>query len=223
MTVTDEKYIALIPAANRQEPNFTRTVQLDVAVQVRVQNLIESMVPIFSVDTAVGDQLDIIGQWVGVTRNVTIPVTGIYFQWGGSDPLLGWGYGTWQPLSAPSTITTLPDDAYRTLIKAKIAANRWDGTTDSAYAIWDSLFTGVTILIVDNQDMSYALGIVGGILDSLTLALLTGGYIPLKPEGVRISEYFVAVNDGPLFAWDTDGEFAAGWDEGSWASELSPT
>ena len=121
------------------------------------------------------------------------------------------------------TITVLPDDAYRTLVKAKIAANHWDGTTDGAYAIWNSLFTQYTILIQDFQDMSYDLIVVGGIVDSLTLALLVGGYIPLKPEGVRVNEYIVPVNTGPLFAWDVENTLLQGWDQGSWGRELKPT
>ncbi len=124
---------------------------------------------------------------------------------------------------AAATLSGFDHDATRTLIKAKIAANAWDGTTDGAYAIWDAVFTQFTILIQDNENMSYALGIVGGIVDSLTLALITGGYIPLKPEGVRVSEYFVSVDSNPVFSWDIEETLLKGWDEGSWVRELAPT
>ncbi len=131
--------------------------------------------------------------------------------------------GTWQPALAPVDITTLPDDAYRTLIKAKIAANQWDGTTEGAYTIWSEVFTNFTILIQDHQNMSYSLGIIGGIVDSLTLALITGGYIPLRPEGVLVSSYFVSVDSNPVFSWDVESAQLGGWDEGSWVRELEPT
>jgi hypothetical protein len=220
MTVQD--YLNLITSQFKQKPKFEATITANVAVAVRVQDLLASMIPLFDVDVAVGDQLDIIGVWVGITRNVSIPITNIFFSWDSGD-FLGWDYGSWQPSLSPSTITTLPDDAYRTLIKAKIAANQWDGTTTGAYEIWDRIFSQLTILIQDNQDMTYNLAVVGGIVDSLTLALITGGYIPLKPEGVRVNAYYVSVDSGPVFGWDVESAILGGWDEASWVRELVPT
>jgi hypothetical protein len=197
-------------------------ISADVGIPLQVQSLLTQMIPLFDLDLAVGQQLDIIGLWVGVTRNVSIPITGVYFSWDG-DYTVGWDYGTWQPSSAPTSITVLPDDAYKTLIRAKIAANNWDGTTDGAYTIWEQVFPETTILIQDNQNMTYDLAVVGGIIDSLTLALLTGGYIPLKPEGVQIAAYYVSVDSNPVFAWDVQSTLLAGWDQGSWVREIAPT
>lgn len=218
-----EDYLNLVTSEYRNQPVFIATLSLILKPIIYMQDLKKSMIPLFDLDVAVGDQLDILGQWVGVSRNIAIPITGIYFSWDGSDYTLGWDYGSWQPSDAPTSITSLPDDAYRTLIRAKIAANHWDGTTDGAYTIWDALFPNVTILIQDNQNMTYALAIVGGVIDSLTLALITGGYIQLRPEGVRISGYYASIDSGPVFAWDLDAPLLQGWDTGSWARELSPT
>jgi len=220
--MTVEEYLNLITSAYRKKPKFEAMVSDYVSVPSRVQDLLASMIPIFDVDVAVGDQLDIIGLWVGISRNVNIPTTGIYFSWDGVDPTVGWDYGTWQGNLPTSTITELPDDAYRTLIKAKIAANKWDGTTTNAYVIWDALFPDLNILIQDNQNMSYAMIFFGGIISSLTVALITGGYIPLKPEGVRISGYYIPVDDGPVFGWDIDTDYMQGWDQGSWAQFYFP-
>lgn len=220
--MTEQDYLGLVTSAYQDSPKFKAMLEADVGIPVQVQALLASMIPLFDVDVAAGEQLDIIGKWVGVTRNVQIPIEGVYFSWDG-DYTVGWDYGTWRPTSAPTSVTVLPDDAYRTLIKAKIAANQWDGTTDGAYAIWDRVFTNTTILIQDNQDMTYDLAVVGGIIDSLTLALITGGYIPLKPEGVRVNVYYVSVDSEPIFGWDVESDLIKGWDEGSWARELSPT
>lgn len=221
MTVAD--YLALITSAFQGKLNFTGVITADVAVPARVQDLLQSMIPIFDVDVAGGDQLDIIGKWVGVTRDVSIPIENVFFSWEGANPFLGWDFGSWQPSNEPANVTVLPDDAYRTLIKAKIAANSWDGTTTQAYEIWDTIFTTSRILIQDNQNMTYALAIIGGAVDSLTVALVTGGYIPLKPEGVRVSAYYISVDTGPVFSWDVESEFLGGWDEASWVRELTPT
>lgn len=220
MTVQD--YLDLLTSEYAQQPNFLSVMTANTGIPARVQSLLSSMIPLFDLDTPpVGDQLDIIGEWVGVSRNIAIPISGVFFTWDGSDAV-GWDFGTWKNPSQ-AQITSLPDDAYLNLIRGKIASNNWDGTTNGAYAIWDSLFSDFTILIQDYQNMSYAMIIAGGIIDSLTLALITGGYINLRPEGVEITSYFVSVGDNPVFAWDLDTPLMQGWDTGYWATEISPT
>lgn len=220
--MTSDDYLNLITSAFRQKPKFSAMVAADVSVQVRVQQMFAAMIPIFDVDQAVGRMLDIIGEWVGVARNISIPIAGVYFAWD-STVNVGWDNGTWQPYNDPQDVTVLPDDAYRVLIKAKIAANRWDGTTDGAYAIWDSVFASTSILIQDHQNMTYDLIIFGGPIDSLTIALITGGYIPLRPEGVLVQTYYISVDSNPVFGWDVESEFLGGWDEASWTQEVDPS
>lgn len=220
--ITADDYLDLIPAENREQPDFTAMIAADVATQVQVQTLMEEMVPLFDVDTAVGQQLDVIGQWVGFPRTLNITVSGVYFTWDDVDAT-GWDFGIWQDPTQPGAITVLPDDVYRNFIKAKIAANHWDGTTDGAYEVWDSVFTEVSILIIDGLDMSYKIAFVGGTLDSLTVAVILGGYLPLKPEGVRISEYLFPVDTGPIFGFDLETDDVSGWDVGSWPNAMAPT
>lgn len=223
LPATIQNYLDLITSSWAQKPKFTAMVSLDVSVQVQVQALLQSMIPIFDLSTPpVGDQLDIIGEWVGISRDVSVPIGGVYFTWDG-DPSVGWNYGTWQPYNKPVNITQLPDDAYLTLILAKISANQWDGTTNGAYAIWDTIFPALTILIQDYENMTYALALIGGIVDSLTLALLTGGYIPLRPEGVEVVGYFTSVDSNPAFCWDAPlTEWVGGWNQASWLLETLP-
>lgn len=220
-----DDYLNLITSEHRSKPNFIAMASASLNVCLQAQDVLSSMIPAFDVDVAVGDQLDIIGQWVGISRNLAIPITGVYFSWDGSDPSVGWDFGVWQPPLAPTQVTSLPDDSYRVLLRAKIAANQWDGTTTGAYAIWNAVFPDLTILIQDNQNMSYDLAVVSttGTIDSLTLALITGGYIPLKPEGVQVTFYYVPVNPGPIFGWDLENDLIQGWDESSWVQEIPPS
>lgn len=221
--MTVEQYLALITSKYQNQPDFTAMVSADVGILVQIQTLLQSMIPLFDIDQAVGDQLDIIGKWVGVSRNIDVPISDVYFSWD-EDASLGWDYGTWQPANAPTNVTVLPDDAYLTLLRAKIAANSWNGTTEGAYTIWEAVFPTFTILIQDYENMTYALCVVGGIIDSLTLALIVGGYIPLKPEAVLVAAYYVSTDTNPAFCWDVpEGALVAGWDEGSWLQELAPT
>lgn len=220
MANTIDDYLNLITSEFRDKPKFVDTVTADVSLPVHIQDLLLSMIPLFDIDVAVGDQLDILGKWIGLSRQITVPIPNVYFSWD-ADYTLGWDYGTWKGDQTPGAVTVLPDDAYRTLLKAKIAANHWDGTIDGAYAVWDEIFTTVTILIQDGQDMTYKIGFFGGIVDTLTLALVVGGYLPLRPEGVRLAGVFTPIDNNPYFAWDVESDFLQGWNEGSWAIESS--
>lgn len=223
---TVQDYLDLITSEYKDQPKFLSMISQLVAPLVQIQSLILSMEEsggIFDIDTPpVGNQLDIIGQWVGISRVVAIPISGASFTWDGT-VATGWDYGSWPDPSNPSTFVTLPDDAYLVLIRAKIAANHWDGTTDGAYAVYKIAFPNLTFLIQDNQNMSYILGIAGEPLSSLTVALITGGYLPLRPEGVLISEYIFPVDTNPLFGWDIESVGVQGWNQGSWGVELAPT
>jgi hypothetical protein len=168
-------------------------------------------------------QLDAVGEWVGASRYLNTPLTGVYFTWDGLEAE-GWDFGTWiGPFDPVSGLVSLPDSDYRILIKTKIAANSWDGTIPEAYRIWETVFADSSILIQDNQNMTMTVGVAGTVLSSVTQALLVGGYIPLKPMGVRVNYYAIGPTDAPLFAWDADASAAlAGWDIGVWGKILTP-
>jgi len=222
MSFTVESYLNLITSEHRQKPKFTSMVASGCGAAIHIQTVMASMIPLFDVDTAAGDQLDIIGQWVGISRDIPIPIPGsdVYFSWD-STAEKGWDLGVWQDENQPTEVTSLPDDVYRTFVKAKIAANRWDGSLQNMYAVWDSVFTDITIFVQDNQDMSYNIGFMGRPVDSLTLALIVQGYLPLKPEGIRVNIIYSPVDDNKLFAWDIETDVLAGWDDGSWAREIA--
>lgn len=219
MTVQD--YLNLITSEYASQPDFTAMISADVSPMLQVQSLMTSMLPLFDLSSPpVGDQLDILGLWIGVSREINpISGVGIWFSWDDSTHADGWDSGTWQPPDQPNEITVLPDDAYLTLINARIAANKWDGTTEGAYAVWAIAFPGITILIQDNQDMSYALVFLGSV-PALDLALLVGGYIQLKPEAIAISGYYVGTE--PIFGFDAENDVIQGWDQGNWATIVLP-
>jgi hypothetical protein len=222
--VTIEDYLALITQQYQDSPNYLEMVALSVMGPVQVQNLMLQMQgPLFNLSTPpVGDQLDIVGQWAGISRQISEPIIGVFFTWDDT-AADGWDSGTWQPSGNPTSIVELPDPAYLNLILAKIAANQWDGSTQEFYAILQQAFPEYQILLVDAQDMSYSLGIIGFPVDALTLAIFTGGYIPVRPEGVMVSSYFTNTGLSEVFAWDLDTGIYAGWDTGAWVTQYVPT
>lgn len=220
--MTIETYLNLITSQHRDKPKFVATVQATVSPLVALQGTLKGLVQDYDLDTAIGQQLDIIGQWAGITRNLNTPLAGVYLTWDSSLDSEGWEQGTWQGEFDPASgLTRLPDDSFRTLLKAKIAANNWDGTIEKAYDIWASVFTDSFVVIQDNQNMSMVVAISGHPLDAIERALLEQGYLPLKPAGVRVNYYAIAPSEGKLLGWDCDNAALGGWDSAQWAFEVS--
>jgi hypothetical protein len=140
---------------------------------------------VFDIDYAVGVQLDTLGVIAGVSRTVPFQPSG------GASPVL--------------------DDAtYRTLIKATIAQNEWDGTITSMQPIWQKLFAGGSITIADNQDMTATI-FLSGTFTSIIQDLITNGMIVPRPEGVL---YTFVFGNFPKFGADLNNSFVAGADLG---------
>lgn len=223
MALPTDTYLNLITSLYRGKPKFVAWCSGLAGSVVNAQALLDAVRKGFDLDTAAGVQLDRIGEWVGRSRYLETPLEGVYFSWGVAG--VGWGQGSWKGPYDPETgLVSLPDDAYRTLLRAKIAANCWDGTTPGAYEAWETAFagTGSMVIIQDNQDMSMIIGVAGAYPDAVTKALLTGGYIPLKPEGVRVEYYAVAPVGGAIFAWNCDSDALNGWGSGSWPELTIP-
>jgi hypothetical protein len=218
---TIQTYLDLITSAHQSKPNFVATVSLSVELQVQVQDLLSSMIPLFDLGTPpVGNQLDILGQWAGVSSEVNLNSNTVGFTWDGTNAAVGWDSGVWAPTGSGTSIVELPDSIYLLLILAKIGANSWDGTTTQAYEIYNEVFAPYIVLISDNCNMSYDLGIIGGIVPPIILALFTEQLIPLKPEGVEIASIWTSTTTGPAFCWDSNSTNAKGWDTGIWLEQI---
>ncbi|GFM38010.1 DUF2612 domain-containing protein [Desulfovibrio psychrotolerans] len=226
MAISD--YLALISSQHRHRPKFMAVMEAILAPLCGIDNVLQEMRCAFDLDSAVGVQLDKTGEWIGRSRRLSVPLTDVYFSWDADT--VGWGQGVWKgPYDPASGMVSLPDDAYRNLLRAKVAANDWDGTIPGAYTIWGAAFaaTGSIILIQDNQDMSMVVGIAGVPPDAVMCQLLLQGYIPLKPQGVRVAYFAVTPSTDPdaaaLFAWDCDSAGLAGWGTGNFPQILYPS
>lgn len=213
--ITD--YTGLVTSEHKPRPKFMATVAALAQPFVDLQNFYESLPDAFDLDKAIGVQLDAVGMWVGISRKVATPLTNVYFSL--DTPGLGLDEGSLKgPFDPDAGITSLDDDTYRLLLRAKIAANSWDGTIPSAAAILNSLFQNITIFIQDNQDMTMTMGISGNLPSAVFLALFTGGYLPLKPAGVLVTRYVTSQSGAPIFGLDVQNQYIAGLDTGALAT-----
>lgn len=184
-------YLDLVTSQHRDKPKFI--AMLTALLQPVADGLFiaRSLNSIFDLDTALGIQLDAIGLWVGRSRYLTEAISNVFFTF---DTGPGFDLGLLMGEFEPTTqLVRLPDEQYRTLLRATIAANHWDGTTTGAYAAYEIIFAplGYTIVITDYQDMSMDLHIFGPTPDALTQALFVGGYLSLIPAGVRVRNYLI--------------------------------
>jgi hypothetical protein len=217
---TLQTYLDLVTDEHRDKPKFMATVAAEIQPFVDMMATLFSMIAIFSVNAA-GDQLDKFAQWVGVSRNLSVPLENVYFTWGNDG--LGWGEGTWLgPNDSETGLTVLPDDAFQLLVKLVIAENNWDGTVPGAYAIWKSVMgADFGILIQDNQDMTMLVVFTNQFVSVVTRSLLAGGHFNLRPAGVRITGFFQpSVPNAPVFGWGVENSTIAGWGTGCWIEPL---
>ena len=210
-------YTSLVTSEHADKPKFMAMVAAVSQCFVDQQNELEAFVNDFDLDEAIGAQLDILGKWVGISRNIETPISGVYFSLDTSG--VGFDQGVWQgPFDPSSGIVSMDDETYRLVIRAKIAANHWDGTIGAAASILSSVFGSNTfVFIEDNQDMTMTVGLSGNLPSALFIALFGGGYIPLKPEGV-LANYIVTSSSGsPIFGFDVENSYISGFDVGAWS------
>lgn len=157
MIVND--YLNLIPSENRNKPRFRAWLSSCLGIVKDISDCAVSMQKAFSVDDAIGQQLDIIGAFAGSLRKLP-------FQ-----PVEGSRY--------------LPDSDYRKLIRATIAQNQWDGTNETLPHLLSSSFPEMGIIIEDNQDMSVN-AVVRGAFSALQLEMLNADLLLPRPAGVSM-------------------------------------
>lgn len=213
-----DEFLQLIQPQHRNRDRFVASVSAALQPVVDDINLLADLPRRYDLDVARGVQLDAVGLWAGVGRVIKVPIANVYFAW--DTPNVGWDFGKWRGAAdGTSLAVTLNDATYRLLIRARIAANHWDGTLAGAADAYGYIFAdpNTHVFIQDNQDHTFSLNISGRPLDQLQMAMLTGGYLPLRPAGVTLkSVTTVSIGGSPLFGWDDNTALVSGWDGGAW-------
>lgn len=171
----------------------------------------------FDVDTAVGAQLDAVGVRVGVSRILPMTLTDVYFaldDTGGIGLDLGVWKGVYDPVDGT---TTLGDETYRAVIKAKIAQNHWDGTRGSLPDFLGEVLGqfGQPAKVLDLEDldtMHVVLHLTKDKTPPIVWELFSRRIIDVTAAGVSVD----LVDNQPWFGLDYETASVKGLDESSW-------
>lgn len=184
-----EGYLDCVTSEHRDKPKYAEMMKLLLGYTDDPMQISFDLPDDFSMDTAVGAQLDVIGEYLGRSRVLLFNAK-----------------------NGASSI--LSDDLYRILLNATIAKLNWDGGIESLQGKWRALLPDITISIRDNQDMTIDVSLVG-INDEQLKEMIELGYIIPKPEGVRVN---MQISANPLFAYDLDTATFAGYEKGEWSN-----
>lgn len=184
-----EGYLDCVTSEHRDKPKYAEMMKLLLGYTDDPMQISFDLPDDFSMDTAVGAQLDVIGEYLGRSRVL--------------------------PFNAKNGASSiLSDDLYRILLNATIAKLNWDGGIESLQGKWRALLPDITISIRDNQDMTIDVSLVG-INDEQLKEMIELGYIIPKPEGVRVN---MQISANPLFAYDLNTDVFAGYEKGEWSN-----
>lgn len=186
-------YTKLITSQHVRAPKFMAMMKvlsdgLDSMNQVTL-----SMPSARDIDNASGQQLDDIGVWVGRPRVVEDILTPAFF--GFSDDLAAQPFGEvinvsiggrfYEQDESFSTSSTLGDPEYRTILKAKIVKNQWNGLLDGLEAAMQYVF-GAPCSVIDSANLTLQL-IIGRPITAIEKTLLSTFDILPRTAGVAIT------------------------------------
>lgn len=187
MAIEVQKYIDLITSEYYNNPKFTTMTRKILEKDYGSASVLEHMWDYFNLDSAVGAQLDIVGQYLNIKRELPI-----------DDDVLP---------------DVLPDDLYRLVLKARVLQYHWDGTIEGIYKMTQELLPTALIWLQDNQNGSYNMLLMSPDFDEQLSELFILGYITPKPAGIKV---VYTLFERPFFAWDRNDQYYKGWDESVW-------
>ena len=170
-----------------QSPLFRNWLSGVIQVFEDINDLFAQFITALDIDYAIGPQLDMLGQIIGAARQLSFqPSNGV-------SPILG-------------------DSDYRSLLKATIARNHWNGTQLGLWSVLQIIAPQIKVVLHDNQNMT-ATVFISGNLTSIMVDMITNGLIVPRPETVQYTYSFATL---PAFGFDQNTAIISGFDTGNW-------
>lgn len=188
---------------------FDRYIELLLSGFGDIQVVLQQIQQQRSIDTAIGAQLDVIGEIVGRPRGLVSAELFKYFgfrtslQAGTFGSLTDASVGApWYSLGAPLTISRAPsDEEYRIILKAKIIKNRTLARPEDVIEAYKFLFGAGSIFIDEYAPAKVRISI-GKILSNIEKGLLfdLGGAGALLPKTVGVNYTYTEFSADRVFA-----------------------
>lgn len=194
-----------IYAQYRNKPKAVQWYEIARKMGGSLESAGEAVRKSYDIDTAVGEQLNVIGRIVVAPRSFigSIPMNPGLFDLTDGDE-----FGNDDAMFSALTIDQdglLSDDLYRLVIKAKIVKNNGDATAENILAGMNFLLPKADVLrVTDGEDMSFSIEFYGQITSLERFALLNAGLVP-KPQAVRFNGFLEGFN--MVEFGDMDAEF----------------
>lgn len=202
-------------ARDRITEQFKGKVVIDKYLQLLLsgkgdlQDAVQQVQTLRSIDTAVGAQLDVIGVIVGRPRGLVSAEIFNYFGFQGASQAGSFGSATdptvgapWYSLGAPLGLSRPPsDEEYRLILKAKIIKNRTLSRPEDVIEAYKFLFGASKVLITELGNAEVRIGI-GKILTSVERGLLfdLAGAGALLPKTVGVEYTYTEFQADRVFA-----------------------
>ncbi len=193
-------YLAKVPPEHATDGNFMAELSAVLQPFVDAQAFLASIPAAFDLDTAIGVQLDAVGAWAGVSRKIPIPVNNPWFalDTAGRGADQGWWKGEYDG----AALTSLDDETYRRLIRARIIANNADGTLASVQAALAEFFGDPLVAAIGGGAIgeTFAIGVSSiGIPGPIVFAYDATDYPSAAMAGLQsVSLAFVIAAPGPF-------------------------
>ncbi|OCZ58449.1 DUF2612 domain-containing protein [Acinetobacter seifertii] len=156
------KYVALLTSQHRDKPKFRKTVEVLINPVIDCLEFLNGLNGKFDLETATGDQLQILADWVGAPNSIPNAVPVAYFGFQGQASSLTWretddpsiksGYWRESGMSGYTALAMSPK-LFKKVIKAKILLNKSDCSEQSAKEII-SLVIDKPFKFKDNLNMT---------------------------------------------------------------------
>jgi hypothetical protein len=191
------------------KPIMDKYLQLLLEGKLELQQVMKDVMTLRSIDTAVGAQLDIIGEIVGRPRGLVSAEIFEYFGFDGAtnggsfgsvtDPSVG---APWYSIDGPLGRSREPsDEEYRIILKAKIIKNRTLSRPEDIIEAYKFLFGASLVTITELPHAAVRIGI-GKILSTVERGLLFNldGAGTLLPKTVGVEYTYSEFNADRTFA-----------------------
>jgi len=160
--VDARKYIELLTSQHRDKPRFREMVEASISPLIDCLECLNGLDSKFDLETAEGDQLQIIADWLGAPNSIPNSIPVPYFGFQGQPESLPWretndpsfksGYWRESGMSGYTALKMTPQ-LFKRVIKAKILLNQSDCSELSAKEII-YLITDKPFKFKDNKDMT---------------------------------------------------------------------